>query len=53
MSIQEYPTDRLWANLIIPSENLLKGLAVVTTAWEFTISEKARISASFLRVDKI
>ena len=31
--------------------NLLKVLAVVTAAWEFTTSEKFKISASFLRVD--
>ena len=45
------PEDRLWANLIVPSANLLNVLAVVTAGWEFTISEKSRISASFLRVD--
>ena len=42
--------DRFWTNLIIRSANLLKVSAVVTT-WEFTISEKSRISAYFLRVD--
>ena len=42
--------DRFLTNLIIRSANLLKVSAVVTT-WEFTISEKSRISAYFLRVD--
>ena len=31
--------------------NLLKVLAVMTAAWEFTTSEKFKIGASFLRVD--
>ena len=42
------PEERLWTHLIFPSANLLLVLAVVTAAWKFTISEKSRISASFL-----
>ena len=46
----------MWAivnrtNLIIPSANLFKVLAVVKAASEFTISEKRRIRASSLRAD--
>ena len=50
LSIRERPEDRFWINLF-PSANSLKLLAVVTTAWKFTIAEKSRISASFLRAD--
>ena len=46
MAVRDYPEDRLWANLIIPFAKLLKVLAVVTAAWEFTISEKSGTSAS-------
>ena len=51
MSMREHPEDRLLTNSIIPSANSLKVLSVVTAAWEFTITEKSKISASFLRVD--
>ena len=36
---------------MIPSANSLKILTLVTATWEFTIGEKSKISASFLRVD--
>ena len=49
MSIRQHSEYRLWKNLIISSINSLKILALVTTALELT--EKSRISASFLRVD--
>ena len=51
MSIRELLEHRFWTNLMVPFVNLLRVLAVVTAAWEFTIGEKSRISASFLRVD--
>ena len=43
MSIIEHSEDRFWTNLIIPSANSLKVLAVVTAAWEFTIAEKLEL----------
>ena len=45
MSICEHSVDRFLTNAIIPS-------AVVTAAWEFTVAEKSKISASFLKVDE-
>ena len=51
MSMCEHPEDRFLTNLITISANSFKVLAVVTAAWEFTIAEKSKISASFLRVD--
>ena len=51
ISICEYPEDMFWKNLIIPSAISLKVLEVVTATWEFTIAEKSRVSASFLRAD--
>ena len=51
MSMHEHPEERFLTNSITSSANSLKVLAVVTAAWEFTITEKSKISASFLRVD--
>ena len=49
MLIREHPEDRFLTDLI-PSANSLKVMAVVTASSYFTIAEKCRISASFLRV---
>ena len=51
LSIPEHPENRFSANFIIPSANPLKVLTVVTATWEFTVGEKSKISASFLRDD--
>ena len=51
MSRREHSENMFSTDSIIPSANFLEFLAVVTVAWEFTIAEKFRISASFLRVD--
>ena len=50
MSMHEHPEDMFLTNSIIPSANSLKAWAAAA-AWEFTIAEKSKISASFLRVD--
>ena len=51
MSMHEHPEERFLTNSITSPANSLKVLAVVTAAWEFNITEKSKISASFLRVD--
>ena len=54
LSIREHPEDILWTNIIIPFANLLKVLAVLKVLKVlkvFTIAEKSRTSASFLKVN--
>ena len=51
MSICEHLEDRFLTKSTTQSANSLKVLTVVTAAWEFTIAEKSKISAPFLRVD--